>query len=184
MKYCPKCDKQKDEEEFHNNRAQPDGKENYCKPCKKETVAAYQKTDKGKAVKAKAQRKFINTPHGRAKKQECERNWRKTERGAKNTREKALKRYYSDPEYFRLKAKACNHGVPIGVLKQIQERDKVCQLCGSDKELQFDHINPVSYGGIGSLENLQILCGPCNNFKSNNLFLPEGGMLVTNGKLV
>ncbi len=179
MKRCPKCDKQKDELEFHNNRCHDDGKETYCKPCKKEQVTAYFKTDKGKATAAKAQRKYINTAQGRTKKRELDRKWYGTEVGKQYASEKFRKRYHSDPEHYRLKAIAQRNGCLIGVLKQVQDRDKVCQLCGSDKEPQFDHIHPVSYGGIGSLENLQILCKPCNNFKSNNLFLPGGGMLVT-----
>ncbi len=179
MKYCPKCDTHKYEEAFYNNKSQPDGLETYCKLCKKEAVAAYQKTDKGKVVKAKAQRKFIDTPHGRARKQEWERKWRKTERGAENTREKALRRYYSDPDHYRLKVTARRHGCDVGVLKQVRERDRVCQLCTSDQDLQFDHVFPLSLGGKGTLDNLQLMCGECNGFKSNNLFLPGGGMLVT-----
>ena len=183
MKYCPKCDTSKDELEFYNNKAQPDGLESYCKPCKKEAVAVYHKTNKGKACAARAQRKWINTPHGRAKKQECERNWLKTENGRAYDTAKSLRRYYSDPEHYRLKVTARRHGCPVGVLKQVLERDKICQLCHTDKDLQFDHIQPVSQGGKGSLKNLQLLCGPCNNFKSNHFFLPYGGMMLT-GKQV
>ena len=179
MKYCPKCDTHRYEEEFYNNKCQPDGLEPYCKSCKKEQVAAYAKTDKGKVVRARAQRKFISTPHGRAKKQECERNWKRTENGRAYDTAKASRRYYSDPDHYRLKVTARRHGCAIGILKQVQERDKVCQLCGTDQDLQFDHKHPVSYGGKGTLDNLQLLCGTCNNFKSNNFFLPDGGMIVT-----
>ncbi len=179
MKRCPKCDTQKDESEFYNNKTQPDGKETYCIPCKKVAVAAYQKTDKGKVVNAKANKKFYSTEHGRARKHEWEHNWRRTKKGRSYNTAKSLKRYYSDPEHYRLKATAQRHGCDVGVLKQVRERDKICQLCKTDQDLQFDHIYPVSLGGLGSLENLQLLCGPCNNFKNNNLFLPGGGMLVT-----
>ena len=179
MKRCCNCDKQKDDLEFYNNKRYADGKDGYCKACRKARVIAYQKTDKGKVVRARAQRKWINTPHGRAKKQECEHNWKQTENGKEHNRQKALKRYHSDPEHYRLKVTARRHGCPIGVLKQVQERDKVCQFCGTDKDLQFDHKYPVSLGGKGTLENLQLLCKECNNFKSNNLILEGGeGMLV------
>ena len=180
MKKCPKCDTLKDESEFYNNKCHADGKEPYCKLCKKEAVAVYAKTDKGKIVRARAQRKWINTPHGRAKKQECEHNWKQTENGKEYDRKKSLKRYYSDPEHYRLKAAAQRHDCDIGVLKQVRERDKYCQMCFTDKDLQFDHIYPVSLGGEGTLDNLQLLCKECNNFKSNNLVLEGGGgMLIT-----
>lgn len=34
-----------------------------------------------------------------------------------------------------------------------------------------DHIHPKSKGGKNSLSNLQTMCHPCNNFKSNKIIL-------------
>jgi HNH endonuclease len=44
-----------------------------------------------------------------------------------------------------------------------------CRNCGSLVELQFDHVIPVAMGGSSELENLQILCGPCNRRKGASL---------------
>ena len=44
-----------------------------------------------------------------------------------------------------------------------------CRSCGSQVELQFDHVIPVALGGASSPENLQILCGPCNRRKGAGL---------------
>ena len=44
-----------------------------------------------------------------------------------------------------------------------------CRQCGSQHELQFDHIIPVAMGGATTAENLQILCGPCNRRKGAGL---------------
>lgn len=41
----------------------------------------------------------------------------------------------------------------------------VCQKCGSDGPLQYDHIKPVAHGGTSMFWNLQMLCSPCNNKK-------------------
>jgi len=44
-----------------------------------------------------------------------------------------------------------------------------CRQCGSNVELQFDHIIPIAYGGATTPENLQILCGPCNRRKGTSV---------------
>ncbi len=60
--------------------------------------------------------------------------------------------------------------IPDDLKQLIWTRDKGrCQKCGSNTELQFDHIIPVSLGGGTAAENLQILCGPCNRRKGSGI---------------
>jgi hypothetical protein len=40
-----------------------------------------------------------------------------------------------------------------------------CQSCASTKNLEFDHIVPVSKGGSSELDNIQLLCRSCNRSK-------------------
>lgn len=42
-----------------------------------------------------------------------------------------------------------------------------CQLCNVSTDLKIDHIKPVAKGGTNDLDNLQLLCGPCNLAKSD-----------------
>lgn len=42
-----------------------------------------------------------------------------------------------------------------------------CVHCGATKQLQVDHIRPVSRGGGNDEDNLQILCRLCNLRKGN-----------------
>jgi superfamily II DNA or RNA helicase/5-methylcytosine-specific restriction endonuclease McrA len=58
---------------------------------------------------------------------------------------------------------------PSEVVKlQVKRRDGFKCLCcgsGSKRSLQIDHINSHYYGGGNPLDNLQTLCGTCNNAK-------------------
>lgn len=42
-----------------------------------------------------------------------------------------------------------------------------CQGCGTSDNLQIDHKIPLDYDGSNDLDNLQLLCGPCNSRKGN-----------------
>lgn len=60
--------------------------------------------------------------------------------------------------------------IPDDAKQYVWTRDEGrCRNCGATGELQYDHIIPVSMGGSNSVENLQILCGPCNRRKSAGL---------------
>ncbi len=60
--------------------------------------------------------------------------------------------------------------IPASLRLQVIDRDNGrCRACGiGDRDaLQADHIVPESKGGETSLDNLQALCGVCNNRKQN-----------------
>ena len=60
--------------------------------------------------------------------------------------------------------------IPASVREKVITRDNGrCRACGiGDRDaLQCDHIVPESKGGTDSLDNLQALCGVCNNRKGN-----------------
>jgi hypothetical protein len=66
--------------------------------------------------------------------------------------------------------KASRTALPDDVKLLVWQRDHGrCVKCGSNIELQFDHIIPFSLGGASTPENLQILCGSCNRAKSNSI---------------
>ena len=50
---------------------------------------------------------------------------------------------------------------------------EVCQMCKTNENLSFDHIIPVSQGGLTVRENLAILCKPCNELKANTFIALE-----------
>lgn len=44
-----------------------------------------------------------------------------------------------------------------------------CVQCGSNENLEFDHIIPFSKGGANTYRNIQLLCEPCNRGKSDKI---------------
>ena len=60
--------------------------------------------------------------------------------------------------------------IPKWIRLRVWDRDKGrCVKCGNYKNLQFDHIIPISKGGASTIENLQILCSKCNGKKYNKI---------------
>jgi hypothetical protein len=56
--------------------------------------------------------------------------------------------------------------IPQPLRRAVLDRDRyTCQLCGSTTRLAIDHIEPESRGGTTTLDNLRVLCQPCNNTK-------------------
>jgi hypothetical protein len=78
-------------------------------------------------------------------------------------------------EVERIKAKseyegAARTNIPQDVQITVWNRDKgKCVRCGSNENLEFDHIIPVSKGGSNTVRNLQLLCEKCNRLKSNKI---------------
>jgi len=60
--------------------------------------------------------------------------------------------------------------IPRAVRHAVFERDGGrCTGCGSDFDLQYDHVIPVALGGGDAADNLQLLCGDCNRRKGTAL---------------
>jgi 5-methylcytosine-specific restriction endonuclease McrA len=52
--------------------------------------------------------------------------------------------------------------IPTRVKKNVRRRDEgKCVDCGSQKNLEYDHIIPLSSGGSNSVGNIQLLCKEC-----------------------
>ena len=57
-----------------------------------------------------------------------------------------------------------------GVKDKVWNRDGgKCTECGSNQDLEFDHIIPFSKGGANTYRNIQLLCEKCNRKKSDKI---------------
>jgi 5-methylcytosine-specific restriction endonuclease McrA len=52
---------------------------------------------------------------------------------------------------------------------------RICRYCGSDEQVQVDHIISRKHGGTHDMDNLQVLCRSCNLRKSSK---DEGSFLA------
>ena len=103
-------------------------------------------------------------------------NYRQTEQGKAVKAAHQRARHAKDSSFENLKRKLRYYKVK---LEDYLSLVKICQLCGSVENLTIDHMYPVSKGGKGNLENLQILCRKCNGFKKERLFLAGNqGMML------
>lgn len=59
--------------------------------------------------------------------------------------------------------------IPQAVKIAVAARDgAMCRQCGSTDDLHFDHVIPWSKGGANTVNNIQLLCGPCNRRKGTD----------------
>lgn len=87
-------------------------------------------------------------------------------------REKKVKRAQARLSRVRSEDLDINTRPPISdeVKLFVWQRDKgKCVKCGSQRNLEFDHIIPFSKGGSNSARNIQLLCEQCNRSKGANL---------------
>jgi hypothetical protein len=74
-------------------------------------------------------------------------------------------RFTVDPDLYRWH-RVEREAVPEWMRTAVLKRDGgKCLHCGTDQELQMDHVFPWSRGGATTFANLQTLCGPCNRLK-------------------
>lgn len=60
--------------------------------------------------------------------------------------------------------------IPEEVKFEVWRRDQGrCVKCGSQENLEFDHIIPFSKGGSSTARNIQLLCQNCNRHKSDKI---------------
>lgn len=75
--------------------------------------------------------------------------------------------------------------IPRKVQIDVWQRDSGrCVECGSNEDLEYDHIVPHSLGGSDSFRNLQLLCETCNRRKGSALGGEQTSADADGGRIV
>ncbi len=72
-----------------------------------------------------------------------------------------------------MKARRKGRHIPFPIRTRVVRRDNsTCQICKKllvDDEIVFDHIIPLSKGGVTEEKNLRVTCSSCNRSKSDRV---------------
>lgn len=111
------------------------------------------------AAKAREERRLIRQINKE------EREKLKVERIRKQVRQKLLQEEFRRiPEDERIRF------ISDEVKEFVWRRDRAkCVKCGSQNNLEFDHIIPFSKGGSNTARNIQLLCERCNRAKKDRI---------------
>lgn len=66
------------------------------------------------------------------------------------------------------------------IINLFSKSNNKCSICKKDNWLTIDHIIPLSQGGSNNPDNLQILCGECNQKKRDLLEKPLENIVTKN----
>ena len=162
-KNCKKCDQVKPVDCFSKRSQMKDGLEHVCKSC----IAAKNQNDKDKnAVRHKRYREA-----NKEKVRQATLNWQIN--NPESYKRSKNKWRLENPEKFRSlkqkrRAKIRENGTFVISGKEIKRLyESSCFYCGSDNQIEIDHVIPISKGGRHSIGNLVSACKKCNRSKTN-----------------
>ena len=152
-----------------------------CRPCSlvsskkwtiknKERVRRYEQEycAANKARIKERKRKY----HAENRKRENKRKRKYHAENREKENERSRKWYLSNPEKkvtsrhaYRARKKENGGKLTVTDIKFVRAAFPVCLHCGIDENLSIDHVIPLARGGTNSIDNIQILCMPCNSSK-------------------
>jgi 5-methylcytosine-specific restriction endonuclease McrA len=167
-KACSKCKIYKSLLEFYLDKSKPSGLGAYCKEC------THARRRKGPGRNNK---RGMSVEEKRLKSNRASSEWKKRNREYVNA--KMRERRQADPaKYAKIKKRSNDKRraqklSSVGVLPVDYENiifslyGRVCLKCRSDRNIEMDHVIPLSTGGIHCITNMQPLCRSCNASKGN-----------------
>jgi 5-methylcytosine-specific restriction endonuclease McrA len=188
-KRCARCGEDKATSEFSRHRGQPMDLASYCKPCNAEYSRTRRADPVVKATRAAAARrrredptirdrdratssawKALNPERARRHwdnptKRELDRAWRASPAGR-------LSRRLASQRRRRWERESGGDFTAAQWAEVLEDFNHRCAYClNPDADLQVEHIQPLSKGGIHAKENIVPACPPCNQRKGSKTLL-------------
>ena len=154
LRFCPSCNESK----MIFNNVSPTGKsfEYTCLHCKKRIIGKLF-VNKGDGIKAVEKFNELQLFYSNENLQFEEENVTRL-----SFEVESVSNYSTQNTSRELIAESVKH--------EVWRRDQgKCVICGSQKNLEFDHIIPFSKGGSNTVRNIQLLCESCNRSKSDKI---------------
>lgn len=174
MKSCSHC--KSEAPEFYKNSGFKDGLDSCCKECKKKASKAYEKANKLKINKRKAE--YRKSPHVKKQRKRYYLEYRSKMSETDKQRQKLvskawLKKSGKGPLYCQ-KRRAKRAQVEESFTQKDRDSTMLvfgyrCFNCQSSVQLQIDHHYPLDRGFPLEPSNAVVLCKSCNSGKGNKL---------------
>lgn len=169
LKKCAACKESKPLDSFGPSKSRPDGKNVYCRSCKREKDEAYYAKNREARIAAAATWSRENREASNAAK----RKWSEQHPEAHRTARQRWKE--NNPEVVNRilqRYRANRVFATIGYVPTLSELIDFygpnCMHPNCDRvDVEIDHVQPLSLGGAHSAENLQLLCRSHNAAKGN-----------------
>lgn len=168
---CVKCKKELPESMFYRDKTKRSGFKPRCKPCDKLSIDVNRRR--------KYESEYWNNPERKEKrKAQIKKSMLKNKEKHKKVRAEYLK---TDKGInTQRKSNQANRCKSAGVyvehidpLKLFNDQNGICYICHEKftfKEMEMDHVIPISKGGKHESSNVKMCCGKCNRKKgSKNL---------------
>lgn len=165
MKQCSKCGETKPHSEYHHDKHSKDGHVQRCKSCVQIKSKQWLENNRQRNIESCKARYLANPESYKKRSKEWAINnpdWK-----AQTNRQYQLNNphVYRATKQRRKIRKAQNGEYAISNKEWIKLYSSPCIYCGSNKDIQADHVIPIARGGTHGIGNLVPACKTCNTSK-------------------